>query len=162
MTVRNHLLDPILAGEVALPVGDVGEPFVDANDIADVAVAALTEDRHAGQLYEVTGPRLWTFAEAVAAIARATGRDIRYVEVPIEAYAAMLERAQLPPELVRLIRYLFTEVLDCRNAWVADGVTRALGRAPRDFADYVRDTAATGAWDVSATSHSAVPSVAAS
>lgn len=48
---ENFLLDPILAGELALPVGPVAEPFVDADDIADVAVAALTDDRHSGQLY---------------------------------------------------------------------------------------------------------------
>ncbi|TIM52808.1 MAG: NmrA family transcriptional regulator, partial [Mesorhizobium sp.] len=32
---ESFLLDPLLAGEVALPVGNVGEPFVDADDIAD-------------------------------------------------------------------------------------------------------------------------------
>ena len=57
-------LDMVLAGEIALPAGEVGEPFVDADDIADVAVAALTEDGHAGQVYELTGPRLLTFAES--------------------------------------------------------------------------------------------------
>ncbi len=149
---ENFLLEPVLAGEVALPAGDVGEPFVDADDIADVAVAALTDDGHAGRLYEVTGPRLWTFAEAITEIARATGRDIRYVLVPIDAYAAALTRAQLPPELVTLLTYLFTEVLDGRNASVTDGVTRALGRPPRDFSDYVRPTAATGIWNVGTTS----------
>ena len=144
---ENFLLEPILTGEVALPVGAVGEPFVDADDIADVAVAALTEDRHRGQIYELTGPRLWTFADAVAEIARVTHRDIRFVEIPIEAYVSALERAQLPPDFVSLVRYLFTELFDGRNASVEDGVTRALGRPPRDFADYVRDTAATGVWN---------------
>lgn len=143
---ENYLLEPILAGEVALPAGNVGEPFVDADDIADIAVAAFTDDRHIGQLYELTGPRLWTFAEAIAEIARVTRRDIRYVHVPIEEYTAALESAQLPPELAALIAYLFSEVLDGRNASVADGVSRALGRAPRDFADYVRDTVASGVW----------------
>lgn len=143
---ENYLLDPILAGEVALPVGNVGEPFIDADDIADVAVAALTEDRHVGQLYELTGPRLWTFAQATEEIARVTNRQIRYVQVSMEDYAGALESLQLPPEFVNLIRYLFTEVLDGRNAHLSDGVQRALGRAPRDFADYVRDAAATGVW----------------
>ncbi len=147
---ENYLLEPILAGEVALPAGNVGESFVDADDIADVAVAAFTDDRHVGQLYELTGPRLWTFAEAIAEIARVTRRDIRYVQVPIEEYTAALEGAQLPPELAALITYLFSEVLDGRNASVADGVSRALGRAPRDLADYVRNTAATGVWNETA------------
>jgi hypothetical protein len=64
------------------------------------------------------------------------------------SYRWELARAQLPPDFLALITYLFREVLDGRNAWVADGVTRALGRAPRDFTEYVRDTAATGVWNV--------------
>ena len=147
---ESFLLEPLLAGEVALPAGDVGEPFVDADDIADVAVAALTEDRHAGQLYELTGPRLWTFAEAVAEIARVTRRNIRYVRLSMEEYTSALEQARLPSELVSLITYLFKEVLDGRNSSIADGIPRAVGRAPRDFSHYVRDTAATGVWNPSA------------
>ncbi|RIQ14469.1 NAD(P)H-binding protein [Jiangella rhizosphaerae] len=144
---ENYLLEPVLAGEVALPAGDVPEPFVDADDIADVAVAALTEDRHVGELYELTGPRLLTFAEAVAEIAKATGREIAFVPVPLDDYSAALEAEGLPSDLAWLIGYLFREVLDGRNASLADGVQRALGRAPKDFSDYARDTAATGVWN---------------
>jgi uncharacterized protein YbjT (DUF2867 family) len=144
---ESYLLDPVIAGEVALPAGNVGEPFVDADDIADVAVEAITGKGHEGRLYELTGPRLWTFAEAVAEIGRATHRDIRYVLVSFDEYQAALERAQLPPALVSLIMYLFREVLDGRNASVTDGVTRALGRPARDFSDYARDAAATGIWN---------------
>lgn len=143
---ENYLLEPILAGEVALPAPDIGEPFVDADDIADVAVAALTEDKHAGELYELTGPRLMTFAQAIAEIGRASGKEIRYVRAPMDEYVFALEQAQLPSDLIALIRYLFTEVLDGRNAFLTDGVQRALGRAPRDFADYARSAAAAGAW----------------
>lgn len=143
---ENYLLEPILAGEVALPVGDVPEPFVDADDIADVAVAALTETGHAGQLYEVTGPRLLTFAEAVAEVGRASGRELRFVPVTLEEYVGAIEAHGLPADVVALIGYLFGELFDGRNAMLADGVQRALGRAPRDFADYARATAATGAW----------------
>ena len=143
---ENYLLEPILAGEVALPAPNVGEPFVDADDIADAAVAALTDGKHAGQLYELTGPRLLTFAEAIAEIARASGREIRYVQASMDDYVVALEQAQLPPEFVGLIKYLFTEVLDGRNAHLTDGVQRALGRAPRDFAEYARHAAASGAW----------------
>ncbi|MGD9890812.1 MAG: NAD(P)H-binding protein [Dehalococcoidia bacterium] len=143
---EDYLREPVLSGEVAVPAGNVGEPFVDADDIADVAVAALTEDRHADQLYELTGPRLLTFADAVDEIARATGRDVRYVPVSIEQYAAALGAYGLPAEVVSLYTYLFTEVLDGRNACMTDGVQRALGREPRDFAAYARDAAATGVW----------------
>lgn len=143
---ENYLLEPLLAGEVVLPAGDIPEPFVDADDIADVAVAALTEEGHAGQLYELTGPRLLTFAEAVDEIADATGREIRYVPVSVDDYAAALAEHDVPPEFEWLLTYLFREVLDGRNAHLSNGVRQALGRAPRDFSDYARETAATGVW----------------
>ncbi len=77
---EGFFVDPLRDGVLALPAGDVGEPFIDAEDIADVAVAALTEAGHEGQIYEVTGPRLMTFAEAVDEIARAAGRELRYTQ----------------------------------------------------------------------------------
>jgi uncharacterized protein YbjT (DUF2867 family) len=149
---EDFLLDSVLAGELALPAGDTPEPFVDADDIADVAVAALTRDGHVGQLYELTGPRLLTFAEAVDEIARATRREIRFLPVSIDEYAVEAASQGVPAEVVELLSYLFSEVLDGRNAHIGDGVQRALGREPRDFADYARDAAANGAWDLAITS----------
>jgi uncharacterized protein YbjT (DUF2867 family) len=143
---ENYLLEPILSGKVVQPAGDVPEPFVDADDIADVAVAALTEEGHAGELYELTGPRLLTFAEAIGEISKATGRKIRFVPISVEEYSSMLAEQDVPADYVWLLTYLFTEVLDGRNAYLTDGVQRALGREPRDFADYAWDTAATGVW----------------
>jgi uncharacterized protein YbjT (DUF2867 family) len=144
---ESFLRDQVLAGEVALPAGNVPAAFLDADDIADVAVAVLTEDGHVGQLYELTGPRLLTFAEAVQEIATATGREIRYVQVSPEQYASALAEQDVPSEFVWLLNYLFATVLVDANASLADGVRRVLGRAPRDFADYVRDAAATGVWN---------------
>ena len=146
---ENYFVDGLLAGELALPAGDTPEPFVDADDIADVAVAALTDDRHIGQLYELTGPRLLTFAEAVTEIAEATGRQMHYVPVSIEDHAAAAAEQGVPDDVITLLTYLFTEVLDGRNAHLADGVQRALGREPRDFADYAREAAASGVWNAS-------------
>ncbi|MET9220147.1 NmrA family transcriptional regulator [Streptomyces sp. NPDC088197] len=143
---EDYLLEPVLAGEIALPAGEVGEPFVDAEDVADVAVAALTAPGHEGKVYEVTGPRLLTFGEATAEIARATGRDIRYTHLPAAEYAALLGSHGLPAELVSLLTDLFTEVLDGRNAHTADGVRQALGRPPRDFTEYALRAASEGAW----------------
>jgi uncharacterized protein YbjT (DUF2867 family) len=148
---EDYWRDFILSGEVALPAGDVPEPFVDADDIADVAVAALTDDRHIGELYELTGPRLLTFADAVDEIARATDREIRYVPISIEEFAAAAAAEGVPSEMVDLLTYVFSEVLDGRNAHLADGVQRALGRQPRDFSEYARDAAASGVWDPGAT-----------
>ncbi len=144
---ENFLVEGVVGDEVVLPAGDVGEPFVDADDISDAAVAALTEEGHGGRLYELTGPRLLTFAEAVGEIGRATGREIRYVQVSADEYAAALADAGLPTDFQWLVNYLFNTVLDGRNAHLTDGVERALGRPPRDFADYARNTAAAGVWD---------------
>ena len=143
---EDYWLEQVQAGEAALPAGDTPEPFVDADDIADVAVAALTDDRHVGEVYELTGPRLLTFADAVGEIAEATGREIRYVPASIEDFAASLDEQGVPGEWIELLVYLFQEVLDGRNAHVADGVQRALGRPPRDFADYARNAATAGVW----------------
>jgi uncharacterized protein YbjT (DUF2867 family) len=143
---ENYLVDSVVAGDVILPAGDVGEPFVDADDIADAAVAALTEEGHVGQLYELTGPRLLTFEQAVGEIAAATGRDIAYHRVSYEDFEAGLAGANVPGEFVWLLKQLFTVVLDGRNEHLTDGIQSALGRAPKDFASYIRDTAATGIW----------------
>ena len=144
-------LEEVLAGAVSLPVRDVQEPFVDADDIADVVVAALTDDRHVGQFYELTGPRLLSFEGAVAEVAAAAGRDIEFVSVSIDDYVAMLKEYGLPDDFIWLLNHLFTEVLGTK-AQLGDGVQRALGRQPRDFADYAREAAATGVWTPSAAS----------
>ena len=146
---EGEFLGMVLAGEITLPAGEVGEPFVDVDDIADVAVAALTEDGHAGQIYELTGPRLLTFTEVAEEIGRASGREIRYMQIPNEAFAASISESGAPDDIAWLLDYLFSTVLDGRNAYVCDGVKRALGREPTDFADYARRTADTGVWNVS-------------
>jgi uncharacterized protein YbjT (DUF2867 family) len=145
---ESMFLDGILAGELVLPASNlhVPEPFVDADDIADVAVAALTDDRHIGQVYEMTGPRALTFTEAVAEISRATGRDIRITQIPLDHYLAGMKDAGVPAPFVQLVDMLFRVVLDGRNAKVMDGVQRALGRTPKDFSAFARDAAAAGLW----------------
>lgn len=144
---EGYMLDPIVAGHVALPVGNVPEPFIDAEDIADVAVAAITQTGHSKKLYEVTGPRMLTFQEAIETIGRETGRTIVYEQIPMENYKAMLKEYDVPADFIWLITYLFTEVLDGRNASVTHGVEEALGRPATDFVDYAKRTAATRIWD---------------
>jgi uncharacterized protein YbjT (DUF2867 family) len=147
---EDYMLDHVLSGEIRLPAGDVPTPFLDIDDLADIAVEALTDDRHVGELYELTGPRSLTFAEAAAEIGGAGGREIRYSPVSLEQHAAELADHGVPPEFVDFLTYLFEEVVDGRNADTTDGVRRALGREPRDFADYARQTAASGVWNASA------------
>jgi uncharacterized protein YbjT (DUF2867 family) len=143
------LLDPVRSGVVAFPGGNVKEPFVDVDDIADVVTAALTLPGHDGQLYDVTGPRMLTFAEAVSEISATIGRKVEYVPVSAEDYAsALLAQVGLPAETAAAFRELFETIFDGRNESVGDGAERALGRRATDFADYVRKAAATGVWNV--------------
>ncbi|MBZ9655643.1 NAD(P)H-binding protein [Phyllobacterium lublinensis] len=144
---ESMLVGPILAGRMALPVDRVREPFIHADDIADVVAAALTDDRHIGQLYEVTGPRMLTFAEATAEIGAAAGRTIDYRTITPDAFMQDLEREQAPADIAALVNELFSVVLDGRNEYLTDGVQQALGRSPRDFSEYARETAATGIWE---------------
>jgi uncharacterized protein YbjT (DUF2867 family) len=142
---EGHFAPAVQAGELAFLAGDVREPFIDADDIAEVAVAALTDDRHAGRIHEITGPGLLTFAEAMAAISRAAGRDIRYTTIGTADYAASLA-PYMPAEDIGMLTELFAHVLDGHNGHVTDGVERVLGRPARDFGAYARDAAATGVW----------------
>ena len=144
---ESAFLDGVLAGQISVPAADVGEPFVDADDIADVAAEVLSKEGHVGELYELTGPRLLTFREAVAEIARASDRNIGFNRVSPEEFKAELAAYGTPADIVWLLDELFVRVLDGRNEYLADGVQRALGREPKDFSVYVRETAATGVWN---------------
>ncbi|MCR6482311.1 NmrA family transcriptional regulator [Amycolatopsis sp. OK19-0408] len=143
---EHFLLDAVRGGEVALPAGTVTEPFLDVRDIADVAVRVLTEPGHTGRLYELTGPRLLSFADAAADISAASGRDVRYVPVSVAEYAAAAVEYGVPEDEAEALTELFGRVLDGRNESVTHDVERVLGRPATDFADFARDAAATGVW----------------
>lgn len=146
---EGEFLGMVLDGAITLPANDVAEPFIDINDIADVVVAALTEDGHAGEIYEVTGPRLLTFADVAREISGAAGRDVQFVQIPGEAFAGAIAESGAPAEIAWLLNYLFETVLDGRNEHVCDGVRRALGREPADFADFARRISERGIWSTS-------------
>ncbi|MCF3648152.1 NAD(P)H-binding protein [Synoicihabitans lomoniglobus] len=143
-------VDMVRAGRITLPAGDTPEPFIDVDDIADVAVAALTEPGHDGEIYEVTGPRLMTFADIAAELSAVTGREIAFEQIPHDAFMAEVKKSGAPADVVWILDYLLSTVLDGRNAYLADGVQRALGRPPREFSAYAREVAGTGCWRTAA------------
>lgn len=146
---EGYLRDPILAGLLPMPGGDVQEPILDIDDIADAAIAALTEEGHRGKLYELTGPRLMTFAEMAAELAAATGRPVQHLPISFEDFHTNV--AQAGGDFVAdVFTGIARETLDGRNAHLTDGVQQVLGRPPRDFADFARDAAAQGTWTVAA------------
>ena len=142
---EGYLRDAVLAGVIAMPGGDIREPIVDVDDIADVVTAALTEDGHSGELYEVTGPRLMSFAEMATEVSAATGRPVRHVPISFESFHDGLAQSA-GTFIADIFTAIARETLDGRNAHLADGVERALGRPPRDFAEFVRTAHAAGAW----------------
>jgi uncharacterized protein YbjT (DUF2867 family) len=144
---ESFMLEGILTGEVILPAADTVEPFVDVDDIADVAVAVLTEPGHRNRLYELTGPRALTFAQCIKEISEALGRPVRFTTVPVDDYINVLREQGAPKELQWLLRELFTVVFDGRNSTVMPGVEEALNRPPTDFKTYVQKTIETGVWN---------------
>ena len=145
---ESFFVDPVILGNVALPMPDAKIPFVDTGDIADVVTAVLTDDKHNGQTYEVTGPRELTFGEVVEEISRATGRPITYRPVTLEEYSEGLNMAGVPADYIWLFEYLFREVLgNPKNQVVSEDVELVLGRKAKDFSEYAKSTAESGVWD---------------
>jgi len=144
---ESFFMESILKGKLAIPVGDIKEPFVDIEDVADIIFAAFTDHKHLGKIYEVTGPDLLTFQDVIIKINSVTRRDLKYQQVSLEDYVNALSSLEVPVEYIGLLSYLFTEVLDGRNAKVTDGVFDALGRPPRSFDSYVKKTSDLNIWD---------------
>jgi uncharacterized protein YbjT (DUF2867 family) len=143
---ESFLVDGVTEGTVVLPVGEVGEPFVDVDDVADAAVVALTTVGHAGRVYELTGPRLLTFAAATGLIADLLGREIDYFTVSLEEYRAGMNQAGVPDDYADMIISLFGTLFDGRNESIAGGVREILGRDPRDFTDVIAEAVSEKVW----------------
>lgn len=144
---ESFMIEGILNGELMLPAGDIVEPFIDADDIAEVAVATLTRPELRNRVFEVSGPRALTFAECVEAISETTGYPVKYTRIPIENFIEGLRAQGAPDELLWLMRELFAVVFDGRNSSPTAGVEEALGRPATDFTEYLRKVMASGAWD---------------
>ncbi|WP_284251676.1 NAD-dependent epimerase/dehydratase family protein [Litorihabitans aurantiacus] len=120
----------LAGGSLALPVGEGLEPFIDAEDIAEVAVAALLTPEHVGRTYELTGPELMTFADAVALVGEATSRELTFTPADPTAWAREAA-AEVGDDGARLQSNLYAAIARGENASVTSGVQDVLGRAPR-------------------------------
>lgn len=96
----------------------------------------------------VSGPRTLTMAEVAAELTVATGRPIKYVDLDPEQHVAELLEQGVPAEDAEAVRDLFAVIRNHRSEYVSDGVQQILGRPPRDFTDWARETAATAIWTV--------------
>lgn len=145
-------LPGILDGALVLPTGDGATAFVDAEDIADVVVAALTGECHNGQTYVLSGPRAISFGEAVGLISEATGRTIRHVDISPDEFTRAQIADGAPAHVAALLTRIYTDIRDGNAEALSDGTRRALGRQPRAFEDYVSAAAAAGAWSATVSS----------
>jgi uncharacterized protein YbjT (DUF2867 family) len=139
----------VLAGALALPTGAGRTPFVDAEDIADLATAALTDPRHAGRTYLLTGPRALSFGEATALISAATGRTVRLLDIDPAVLVERQIAAGVPAARARILIGLLTALRDGPGDAVCDDIPQALDRPARSFEDFVRAAAAAGHWNES-------------
>ncbi|KOV79008.1 NmrA family NAD(P)-binding protein [Nocardia sp. NRRL S-836] len=128
---------PVQHGELAVPAGQGVHPFIDVVDIAEVAVAALTQPGHAGQTYELSGPEALSFPEMLARIVAVTGNPVVYTDVPAGEFAASLRELGYPGEIADLVTMLLVRIRGGEERHLSDGVQRVLGREPRTFADYL-------------------------
>lgn len=145
---ESFFLPPIQQGVVALPKAQLKAPYVDVNDIADVVVKILLSDGHEGKIYELTGPRLLNFEEIIAEISKASDRNLQFIPITLPEYVGAMKEQGVPGDLVWLMEYLFTEVLDNEaNQIVSNDIEKLLGRKPTNFSEYVAETVATGVWN---------------
>lgn len=145
---ESFFLEPILSGEVALPMSDVLIPFVDANDIAEVAATVLLNDAYNGEIIEVTGPELITFKDIINIISDTSGRTLNHYDITLEQYVEGMKQMQIPDDVVWLIEYLFSHVLtNPNNQRVVHDIEHVLGRKAKPFLEYAKETAKTGIWN---------------
>jgi len=138
--------EEIQKGEIVVPVKEVKEPFVDAEDIAEVVFRALTETGHANKVYELTGPELLSFEDVAHRFSQQLGKPVKASYVPIDEYLAMLHQANIPIEEIEVIKFLYMELLDGRNERLAFGVEEALGRKSASITQFIDRHKTTDLW----------------
>ena len=139
----------VKTGQITLPAKNAQEPFIDVEDLAEVIVKILTQPGHSNQTYELTGPRLISFSDIAQELSKATGKKIQYIDIPHQAFVNEIAASGAPHEIVNLMDYLFSKLLDGRNAYLTQDLEQLLERKPKDFSDFSKQVAATGTWNIS-------------
>jgi uncharacterized protein YbjT (DUF2867 family) len=127
----------LTSNTVELPVGDVKEPFIDIDDISEIAYESLIEPRHKNELYEVTGPELLSFADVIESVNEMFDKQVRFQQVSISDFCINMAKVGIEPPTIEMLQYLFCHVLDGRNEYVTNDVHRALGRNARSFNEFL-------------------------
>ncbi|WP_219993912.1 SDR family oxidoreductase [Aestuariibacter sp. GS-14] len=129
-------------GELALPAGDAQTSFIDARDIADSAVAALTNDRFDGKAFNLTGGEALSYAEAIKLISDAIDKPVTYVANSAAAFTNGLINVGVPADYAHFLAAIFEPVAAGYTAAISGDVLQLTGHQPRRFADYLATNAA--------------------
>ncbi|MBF6062028.1 NAD(P)H-binding protein [Nocardia terpenica] len=130
----------IASGTLADPAGPGSRGYVDARDIAEVAVAELLSDNPIGGDIELSGPQLMTLQEIADSFATVLGRPVRHIDIPLDdAWRARLLARGVEPWIVDGLRGLYTNYRLEGTAALGDGVQRVLGRSPRSVEAFAAD-----------------------
>ncbi|ROS30023.1 uncharacterized protein YbjT (DUF2867 family) [Rathayibacter sp. PhB127] len=143
---EDFLTDSVRQGVLRLPAGSGREAFVDADDIAEVALAALTETTRIGRSYDLTGPRSLSFHDIADELSRATGRSIRYEPISTDTYIEEQQATGVPEEFAQMLAALYNQIGTGALDHTSEDIDSVLGRPARDFRDYADATATTGVW----------------
>ena len=125
-------------GVLAAPAGDGLEPFIDADDIAEVAATLLLErsGAHSGEAIDLSGPAGHTFGEAASILADALGHPVAYLDLAPDDFLAGAVGAGVPADYAAMLGGLFQIIRNGWDAHVSDGIQRVLGREPRGLAEW--------------------------
>jgi uncharacterized protein YbjT (DUF2867 family) len=110
-------------------------------DIAAVAVHALTDANPSVEVFEVTGSELLSVPEQVAILATALGKPIKSIDVPAESAVQGMLRAGLPAPVATAVAQSFAAIRDGRMAIVKDTVKQVTGKQPRTFQSWAQEYA---------------------
>jgi len=124
-------------GTLYEPAADGKTAFIDARDIASVAVVALTGEGHGGKAYTLTGPEALSRNEVAALFSSALGREVKYVAVSDEQLRQGMAGA--PQGYVELMSALYGFVRAGATEAVTDEVQKVTGRAPIHFEQFIAD-----------------------
>jgi uncharacterized protein YbjT (DUF2867 family) len=120
-------------------MGNARTSFIDVRDIAAAAAKALASPEHAGKTYELNGPEALTYAEVAEKIARATSREVLYVDIPVEQQRQAMLGQGMPEWLVTALLDLQAYYTGGKGGVVDDVLANLLRRAPRTMDQFVAE-----------------------
>lgn len=130
-------------GMVRAPVGDGAEPFVDVEDVAEVAASLLTDPSFEHEVVEISGPEAVDFSSAVSHLGEAAGRRFAFVDEPPDQHVERLRAAGTPEGYIAWRMAMLGGIRSGDDAYLSDGVRRVLGRPAISFPEWATREAGT-------------------